>query len=93
MICKAPNDNYSFTIDWSVELGADTINATPGGSTWVVETGITIDSEVNDDTTTTVDLSGGTAGTTYTLTNQINTAGGDVYEKDLFIKVQNQILG
>lgn len=93
MIRKAPNDNYSYSVDWSNELGADTINASPGGSTWTADAGITIDSEVNDTTTTTIDLSGGTAGVTYKLTNQINTAGGDVYEKDIFIKVQNQILG
>lgn len=93
MIRKSPNDNYKFTVDWANELGVDTINANPGGSTWTAEAGITIDSETNDDTTATIDLSGGTAGVTYTLTNQINTAGGDVYEKNIYIKVQNQILG
>jgi len=93
MIRKDPNDNYKFTVDWSNELGVDTINADPGGSTWTAEAGITIDTESNDDTTTTIDLSGGTAGATYTLTNQINTVGGDVYEKNISIKVQKQLLG
>jgi len=90
MICKAPNDNYKYTVEWAAELGADTILT----STWVVETGIVKDGDsTNNITQTTIDLSGGTAGTTYTLTNQIATAGGDVYEKDLYIKVQIQVLG
>jgi hypothetical protein len=90
MICKAPNDNYKYTVEWVAELGADTIST----STWTVEAGITKDNDTTDNQTqTTIDLSGGVAGTTYTLTNQITTAAGDVYEKDLFIKVQNQILG
>jgi hypothetical protein len=90
MICKGPNESYSYTVEWVNEIGADTIST----SSWVVEAGITNDGDSHDSgTTTTIDLSGGTAGTTYTLTNQITTAGGDIWEKDLFIKVQNQILG
>lgn len=90
MICKAPNDNYKYTVEWAAELGADTIST----SSWTVESGITNDGDTTDNVTqTTIDLSGGTAGTTYTLTNQITTAGGDVWEKELYIKVQNQILG
>jgi hypothetical protein len=57
MLCKAPNDNYSYTVDWSAELGGDTI----------------------------------TAGTAYALTNQITTLAGDVYEKQIHIKVQTQL--
>jgi hypothetical protein len=93
VICKSPNDNYAYTINWAAELGADTINASPGGSTWTAEAGITIDSETNDTTTTTIDLSGGTSGKTYQLTNQINTVGGDVYEKNIYITIQNQLVG
>lgn len=89
MIRKSPNDNYEFTLDWVGELGADTIST----SAWTVGAGITKDGDTNDTTTTTIDLSGGVAGTTYKLTNQITTAGGDVYEKDIFIKVQQQLVG
>ena len=88
MLCKAPNDNYSYTVEWAAELGADTII----GSTWVLEAGITNDSDSHDSLTkSTIDLSGGTAGTVYTLTNQITTVGGDVWEKEIHIKVQIQL--
>lgn len=89
MILKSPNESYSFTVEWAADLGSDTIST----SVWTLETGITNDTDSHDSgTTTTINLSGGTAGKTYTLTNQITTAAGDVFEKDIFIKVQNQIL-
>lgn len=89
MLIKAPNDNFPFSVDWTAEIGADTISS----STWTLETGITNDGDSDDSAqTTTIDVSGGVAGKTYTLTNQIATAAGDVYEKDLHLKVQKQIL-
>lgn len=87
MLCKGPNDNYEYSIDWTNELGGDTIN----GSTWVAEAGITIDGDTFTASSADVDLSGGTAGTTYKLTNQITTLGGDVFEKEIHIKCQIQL--
>ena len=89
MIRKAPNDNYSYTVQWSAELDADTIST----STWTLDSGITNDADSHDSaTTTTSDLSGGTAGTNYKLTNNITTAAGNVHEKNIYIKVQEQVL-
>jgi hypothetical protein len=42
-------------------------------SVWEVDTGITVQSQGNTDTATTVYLSGGAVGTTYLITNEITT--------------------
>lgn len=74
---KDPDDVLDYQIDWSAELGTDTIST----STWTVPAGLTKDSDTNTDTTTTVWVSGGTAGTTYALLNKIVTAAGRTYEQ------------
>lgn len=56
-------------------------------SQWVVDTGLTKDSDSHDDTTATVWLSGGTVGTTYTVTNRITTTAGRVDDRSLHIQV------
>lgn len=79
---KDPNAVLDYQIDWSTWLGSDTI----ASSSWVIPTGITEDSDSNTTTTATVWLSGGTAGTTYTVTNRIVTAGGRTEDRSLTIK-------
>lgn len=61
--------NYSF--DWSAFLGEDTI-----ASSTIVVSGVTLDNETHDDTSASFTVSGGTSGTTATITNTITTAGG-----------------
>jgi hypothetical protein len=58
-------------------------------STWVVPVGLTLSSSSHDTTSTTVWLSGGTAGTRYTLINRIVTAGGRTVERSLEIVVSS----
>jgi len=75
-----------YTIDWGSTgdwLGSDTISS----STWTADSGITIDSSTNTTTTTTVWLSGGTAGATYTVTNRIVTVAGRTEDRDLQILI------
>lgn len=79
---KDPDAVLDYQIDWSTWLGSDTI----ASSSWVIPTGITEDSDSNTTTTATVWLSGGTAGTTYTVTNRIVTAGGRTEDRSLTIK-------
>ncbi len=83
---KTPASIYEYIVDWSTELGTDTIAT----SAWDVETGLTEDSESETSTTTTIFVSGGTAGTTYKLTNTI-TSTLRTYEQSFFLKVQDQI--
>lgn len=78
--------DYGF--DWSDRLlvngvAGDTIST----STWVVETGITKDSDTDTDTTTTIWLSGGTAGVEYTLTNRVVTTQGRTHERSFLVTI------
>ena len=83
---KDPGATLDFTIDWSEWLDDDTISS----SDWTVPDGITEASATNDTTTATVWLSGGTAGTRYTVTNTIVTAGGRTDERSIVIAVDDQ---
>lgn len=75
-----------YTENWATWLGSDTIST----STWVAETGITIDSETETDTTAIVWLSGGTVGNVYTVTNTIITAAGRTQTRTILVFVNVQ---
>ncbi len=80
---KDPNAVLDYMADWEQWLKGDTIVA----STWLPATGITIDYESFTTTSATVWLSGGTAGTVYTLTNRVTTAGGRTDDRSITILV------
>jgi hypothetical protein len=71
---KDPDEVLDYQIDWSRRLYSDTIVT----STWptTLPAGLTLGVMTNTLRTTTVWLSGGVNGTTYTLTNRITTVGG-----------------
>lgn len=91
---KDPNDVLDYGIDWlgtADDQGflyglSDTIST----STWIVPTGITKDSDSNTTTATTIWLSGGMAGTSYTLINRIVTVGGRTKDQSIKIKVKEE---
>lgn len=64
-----PNAVLDYVLDWSTYLGADVIK----GSQWFADSGITVESDSFDDTSTTVWVSGGTVDKRYALTNRIST--------------------
>lgn len=80
---KDPNAVEDYVLDWSSQLGADTI----ASSTWTVPTGITQASVTNTPATTTIWLSGGALGQDYELLNRITTAGGRTFDGVLFVRV------
>ncbi len=80
---KDPQAILDYVIDWSDWLDGDTITA----STWTAPTGITVDSDSHTTTATTVWLSGGTLGETYSLVNHITTAAGREDDRTIKIKV------
>ncbi len=82
---KDPASVLDYTVDWADYLVSDTIST----STWTVPAGITLDSQSNTATTTTVWLSGGTHNTAYTATNKVTTAGGRTVERSIWVKVEN----
>lgn len=69
---KHPDAVVDVKFTWADHLGEDTISS----SSWTVQDGLTADSDTNDDTTTTLWLSGGTHGQTYICENTVETAGG-----------------
>jgi len=71
-ILKDPAATLDYMLDWEEWLADDTITA----ATWTLTSGITKPQEAFTDTTTTVWLAGGSAGTTYTATCHITTASG-----------------
>ena len=80
---KDPDEIADYMIDWTNRLDGDTIAT----ASWVVPSGITEDSAVNDATTATIWLSGGTAGATYILLSRVITAGARTLEEAIALKV------
>jgi hypothetical protein len=80
---KDPDAVLDYKMDWADWLNStDTIIA----SSWVAGTGLTVDSNTNSGTYTTVWLSGGTAGSTYLVTNSIETSEGRQDDRTIMIQ-------
>ena len=86
---KSPASVLDYVYDVSAELGTDTIAT----STWVLDAGITKDSDINTATASTIWISGGTAGQTYSVANTIVTAAGRTHHKAFYLRVQEQRAG
>ena len=80
---KDQNAILDYRIDWSLWLDGDTIST----STWTLESGITKATDTFTDTITTIWLSGGTLGTTYTVSNRITTANGRTEDRTIEVSV------
>jgi len=83
VLTKDPDSVLDYQFDWSDWLVADTISS----ASMTVTTGLTLDSESNDTTTHTAWLSGGTAGTDYTMTSRIVTAAGRTVDRSVTIHI------
>lgn len=90
---KDPDETVDYGIIWRFRDGDDEII----DSTWTVQTGLTkiadpvtsvIDPFTN--TTTTVWVTGGSAGTSYTAHNRITTLKGRVRDRTLIISVRER---
>lgn len=86
---KSPTDVLDYVHDLTSELGVDTINS----SAWVLDAGITKDSDSTTTTAATVWISGGTVGNTYAVTNTIVTASGRTHYKAFYLRIQEQRAG
>lgn len=80
---KDPNSTLDYTINWSSWLTTDTISTVA----WTLETGITQTATSNTTTTATIWLSGGEAGTEYTVTCRVTTTAGRIDERSIAIRV------
>lgn len=84
---KDPGENLDYGIDWSDWLAAGETIST---SVWTVAAGLTKGSDSNTTTTTTVWLSGGTAGTTYRVENAVTTNASRTGVRSFLIVVQDR---
>lgn len=73
-----------YSINWSQWLLIDDGLAT---SEWLAEAGIDVDNDTLNAAVTTVWLSGGTAGQSYTVTNRITTDGGRTDDRSIMVYV------
>ena len=85
-----PQETIDYSIDWSGDLGVDTINT----STWTFDAnnadGLLVKSNpTRTATTTTIWLSAGTSGVAYGIRNTIVTTGARTFERTAKITVRN----
>lgn len=84
---KDPSAVLDYGFDWSNCLES---GETISDSIWTVPAGITEDSDEIGSTSTKIWLSGGTAGTSYTIANKITTTEGRTDERSFQINVENR---
>lgn len=85
---KDPADIRPFEFDWQDEVPAgDTVT----GSTWsATPSGLTLaTASIPEARVTRVIISGGTAGSTYEITNTVDTANARHFERTFGIRVRN----
>lgn len=80
---KGPDEIKDYSIDWAPKLAGDIISS----STWTVPTGVTKLSDTFSTTLTTIWLSGGSVGYSYSFLNVIITSGGRTYEQTVTLPV------
>lgn len=78
-----PEAVLDYAVDWSAWLGTDTISTV----TWTVPTGLVLASQANTTTVATAWISGGVAGTVYTVECKIVTAAGRTDERSFVLRV------
>jgi hypothetical protein len=85
---KDPDSTVDFGIDWTDYLASnqDTIES----STWEVPAGLTEEDDSHTNDHTFVWLSGGTVGSTYAVTNRIETAGGRTEDETIYILIEER---
>ena len=85
-IKKDPGAKLPYGFNWTNWLDGETITA----SAWTVPTGLTEASNTFDLITTTIWLTGGTAGTDYTVMNQITSSGGKKDQRSIVVYVRDR---
>lgn len=85
---KDPNATLDYSMDWSNWLASGeslTCSVWTRTSTDIVETNTSLTTSV-----ATIWLTGGSAGSTYSIANKVGTSGGRIDERTIDIKVLNR---
>ena len=83
---KDPDAVLDYAVDWTLWLAGDEIAT----SDWTVPVGLTKVTDTKTAVKTTVWLSGGQAGQSYTVTNRITTTGGRTEDRSFIVKVEER---
>jgi hypothetical protein len=89
-ITKDPNDKRLTGFDWDDDSLLTNRATTITTSTWTVPSGLTAVSNSNTTTKTVVLLTGGTAGTDYTVTNHVVLANGEEFDRSKLVRVRSR---
>lgn len=84
---KDPDEVIRVSIDWSDKLALSSPTDSISTSTWILESGITLDSETETTTDATATISGGTRGNAYNCTNRITTSAGETWDRTVRVYV------
>jgi hypothetical protein len=82
---KNPAGVADYKVDWTSQLAGDTIASS--AFAFIAQAGLTKDSEESDATSSTIWLSGGTAGADATLTCTITTTGGRTFIEEILLPI------
>jgi hypothetical protein len=90
---KDPDEVLDYKLDW---LGTASdpgplygLSDIISNSLWVLPSGISKESDTHDDGSTTIWLSGGSAGETYQILNRITTADGRVFDQTVKLPMKD----
>lgn len=86
LLTKDPADIRTYTIDWSVWLGSDTIST----ATWTLPSALTNVASTSTSTTSSIKLSGGSNGRVYNVACTVVTAAGQTKKVSFDLDVGTQ---
>lgn len=91
-IDKSPSAVLDYSLNWSDWLGTDTISSASHTVSTISgdSSALTKDSETNTTTQTTVNLSGGSVGSIYTVTCTVTTAASKTEARTFRVVVKNR---
>lgn len=87
---KDPEDSLDYPNDWAPWLASSGTGDAISTSTWFVPTVLTSSSPIVVGSVTSIFISGGTAGTTYTVANKITTTGGRTVKRSYRVVVKDR---
>jgi hypothetical protein len=89
-LTKDPQSVIDTGIDWAPTMAESSPADTISTSSWAADNGLTVDSDTNTTTATTVWVSAGTLHKYANLVNSIVTSAGRTHERTIVVKLQNR---
>lgn len=86
-ITKAPDEEILEGFDWSDRISAGDSLAS---STWTLDSGLSGNSGAYNQTSTQVELTGGTAGAQYRVINLVTTSQGEAFQRSFKVQVRDR---